>query len=187
MNKITPYSGDLVFFDTEFSSLNFDESVLLSFGAVKLNGEEFYCEVEVPADAVMSDWVSENILTGLTAPKLTMDEARAQIAKFMCGTSDLSLITKDAPKPFLVTYVYKYDAYHWFKLFGFDDKLSHKIILDFASMLFAVGINPEDHSANTRDGFLRKLGIDPDKYTVHNALDDAKILRDAYMAMIKKG
>ncbi|HHH12404.1 MAG TPA: hypothetical protein ENJ77_00840 [Candidatus Moranbacteria bacterium] len=177
MRKITPASDNLVFFDAEFTSLEFEKSRLLSFGAVKLSGEEFYCEFAQSRETLetASDWVKENILPGLTAEKVSLSQAREQIARFI-GPN----------KPYLVTYIYKYDAYHWYKLFGYDDHLTERIILDFASMLFAIGINPECHSAADRDGFLATLGIDATGYRKHCALADARILREAYLRLSEK-
>jgi hypothetical protein len=175
MPKITPFTDNLIFFDTEFSSLEYEGSTLLSFGAVKMNGAELYCEIEISEGAVVSDWVREHVLPLLTGQKISMNDARQKITDFIGNDN-----------PFLVTYVYKYDAYHWYKLFGSNDGITHRIILDVASMLFAVGTNPEDMSADSRDGFLRKLGIDGSAYPKHNALSDAKILRDAFVAMTKK-
>ena len=132
---ITPFSEQIIFFDAEFTSLEYEKSELLSFGAVTLAGEEFYCEIATDS-AAASDWVREHVLPTLTAPKISMDEARTQIAAFVRRVSH-------GHTPFLMTYVYKYDAYHWYKLFGYDDDMTHRIILDFASMLFAMGVDPE--------------------------------------------
>ncbi len=175
MPKITPFSDNLVFFDAEFTSLEYEKSELLSFGAVKMDGREFYRELEHTEEVLRnsSDWVKENVLPDLREPKVSMDILRRELEEFI-GEN----------KPYLVTYVYKYDAYHWYKLFGYDDDLTERIILDFASMLFAVGINPECQSANDRDGFLKSLGIDVSGYREHHALDDARLLREAYLKLI---
>lgn len=166
-----------MFFDAEFTSLEYEKSELLSFGAVTMDGEEFYCEIAQDT-AQTNDWVREHVLPHLTAPKVSMDEARAQIAAFVKKTDH-------GHHPFLMTYVYKYDAYHWYKLFGYDDNMTHRIILDFASMLFALGMDPERGSARERDTLLADLGIDGSGLTKHNALDDAKSMRAAYLALTR--
>lgn len=173
--KITPYADQLIFFDAEFTSLEFEKSELLSFGAVTLDGHKFYCEIDQDQSS-SSDFVKEHILPTLTGPKISIAQARIQITDFVKEHFG-------EHHPHLVTYVYKYDAYHWYKLFGYDDDLTQRIILDFASMLFALGVSPEAHSAKHRDGFLIDLGIDVDQFVKHNALDDALILREAYMKL----
>ena len=129
--------------------------------------------------AQASPFVQEHIVPMLHDKKVTMAQAREEITTFV-QTHYGSL------QPYLMTFIYKYDAYHWYKLFGYDDVLTHRIILDFASMLFALGIDPERNSAVQRDDFLSTLGIDIQRFTKHNALDDAMILREAYLALTEK-
>lgn len=172
---MTPFSQKIIFFDAEFTSLEYEKSELLSFGAVTLDGKEFYCEIAQDTEN-SSDFVKEHILPTLTAPKISMDEVRVQIAQFVKENFG-------SHHPYLATFVYKYDAYHWYKLFGYNDEMTQRIILDFASMLFALGIDPEKHSASERDAFLTELGVDVAKYAKHDALDDARILREAYIKM----
>ncbi len=181
MKTMTPFSDKILFFDAEFTSLEYEKSALLSFGAVTLAGETYYCEIAQDAQvmAQASPFVQEHILPMLNGEKITMAQAREEIAAFVRTHYGVS-------QPYLTTFVYKYDAYHWYKLFGYDDTLAHRIILDFASMLFALGIDPEKNSAVQRDDFLRALGIDVDRFAKHNALDDALILREAYMALTGK-
>lgn len=175
MQKITPFSDQLLFFDAEFTSLEYEKSELLSFGAVTMSGETYYCEIQQD-HSNSSDFVQEHILPTLNGPKISIDQARAEITAFVRKYYG-------DHHPYLATFVYKYDAYHWYKLFGYDDDLTHRIILDFASMLFALGIDPERNSAAQRDDFLRGLGVDVDRFAKHNALDDALILREAYNAL----
>ncbi len=175
MRKITPFSNQLLFFDAEFTSLEYEKSELLSFGAVTMSGQTYYCEVQQDTTDA-SEFVQEHIVPTLTGPKISYEQAQREIAAFVQEHY--------APiQPYLVTFVYKYDAYHWYKLFGYDDALAHRIILDFASMLFALGIDPEKHSAARRDEFLSVLGIDVNNFSKHNALDDALILREAYIKL----
>ena len=56
--------------------------------------------------------------------------------------------------------------------------------IDFASILFGMGLDP--YSLNNKK-FLKKIGIDTQKFKhTHNALDDAKLLREVYMKMINE-
>ncbi len=155
--------------------MEFESSHLLSFGAVTLDGSaSYYCEIEYDGD--VSEFVRTEVLPSLTAPKISMDQARREIAEFIRAHYDTP--------PYLMTYVYKYDAYHWYKLFGYNDDLTHRIIIDFASMLFTVGIDPEENSADRRAEFLQSHGVDISTLRTHNALDDARALRAAYRAVV---
>ena len=58
----------------------------------------------------------------------------------------------------------------------------HWLPIDFGSVLFALGIDPESYFKNEFE-FVRNLGIDPTRYRQHHALDDAKLLRDVYLKL----
>lgn len=71
---------------------------------------------------------------------------------------------------------------YFYKLFGldnFNDKFNW-IPIDFASILFSLDINPEI-LAERESSFFDKLGIDLSKYIQHDALEDAKLLREVYL------
>lgn len=169
---LTPYeASNLIFIDTEFTSLDPRVGEILSIGIVKLSGEELYLEIE--SDAAPSTWVQKHILASLDGPKLPPAEAVKQIRKFL-----------GRKKPFAIAYVDNYDALYTVKLFGEGDKLPFKwLTIDFASILFASGINPTKMLATESDAktFYRSLGIDLDAYRQHHALDDARLLRDVWL------
>lgn len=169
--KLQPYDNkNLIFIDTEFSDLDPYKGEILSIGIVKLNGEELYIELE--SDGHYSDWVKRNILKMLDGPKFSREQAEQQVREFLGDT-----------QPFAVAFVDNYDVIYLTKLFG-AGKLPFKwMTVDFASVLFAMGVNPVKFQQDS-DGaktFYKKLGIDTKKYKHHHALDDAKILREAWM------
>lgn len=168
---ITPYeTKNLIFIDTEFSSLDPSCGEILSIGIVKLNGEELYLELE--SKAVPSNWVAKHIMPTLTATKHSKQMAVKQIRKFIGRT-----------KPFAIAYVDNYDAVYSVKLFGEGEKMPFKwLTIDFASILFASGINPLKMLAPESEAktFYRSLGIDVGNYRQHHALDDARLLRDVW-------
>ncbi len=168
--KFNPYSENIIFFDTEFSSLDPYIGEILSVGMVKLNGEELYLELEYGGE--VNDWVKENILPALGNIKVSRVEAVKQISKF---------IGKN--KPYLVAYVNQFDIVYLRKLMGHGDKPYHWLPIDFASILFGLGINPEAYFSDDKENFLKQIGIDASKYKIHNALDDAKLLREVYLKM----
>ncbi len=173
--QLTPYeSKNLIFIDTEFSSLNPMTGEILSVGIVKLNGEALYLELEHegPVDA----WVHTHILPMLTGNKVSQAEAKKQIKRFVGGK-----------KPFAVAYVDNYDNLYFIKLFGVGKLPFQWLTIDFASILFANGINPGKSLASGSDvkKLYESLGLDLGSYHAHYALDDARLLRDAWVVIVK--
>lgn len=168
---IKPFdSKNLIFIDTEFTNLDPYKGEILSIGIVKLNGEELYIELEHNGEA--SDWVKKNILKMLDGPKFSRTHAMQQVQEFL-GDS----------QPFAVGFVDNYDVIYMTKLFG-AGKLPFKwMTVDFASILFAMGINPVKFQQDSTGAkkFYRELGIDVKKYKHHHALDDARLLRDVWI------
>lgn len=166
---IRPYSNNIIFFDTEFSSLDLARGEILSLAFVKLDGEELYLELDFRGEA--DEWPRENILPGLNKEKVAPEEVVKKIEEFIGND-----------KPFLAAYVNQFDMAYFYKLFGLDNfnERFNWIPIDFASILFAMNINPE--ALVDRDQkFFEKIRIDLAKYHQHNALDDARLLREVYL------
>ncbi|MEK7607018.1 MAG: exonuclease domain-containing protein [Patescibacteria group bacterium] len=172
-----PFSDNLIFFDTEFSSLDPYRGEILSIGMVKMNGEELYLEIEHKGK--VSAWTKENVLPLLNKPKVTRAEAGKRIKKFVGKGS-----------PYLISYIIPFDTLYLYKLFGVNDTVSnrelpfHWIILDFASILFALGQDPEGFRMSNREKFNKKWKLNLKEFHHHHALDDAKILRAAYKTLL---
>ena len=173
--QLSPYeSENLIFIDTEFTSLDPAIGEILSIGIVKLNGDELYLELET--DAKPSAWVSKHILPTLQGVKVSKQLAIKQIRQFL-----------GRKNPFAIAYVDNYDSLYAVKLFG-EGKLPFKwMTIDFASILFANGINPTKLLATESDAkrFYTSLGINLGAYQQHHALDDARLLRDVWLAIDK--
>lgn len=167
-----PFSKNIIFVDTEFSTLDPYKGEILSIGIVKLNGEELYLELEY--DGEVSEWVKKNILSDLNGHKVSREEARKQIKEFV-----------DDNKPFAVAFINQFDMIYTYKLFNTGGCPFYWVPVDFASILFGRGINPEDYLLENKTDFFKKLGIDVKKYNQHNALDDAKLLREAYLRFLE--
>lgn len=173
--RLTPYDPkNLIFIDTEFSSLDPASGEILSIGIVKLNGESLYLELEY--DGPVDAWVRTNILPMLTGVKLSPTEAKKQVRRFV-----------GAKKPFAVAYVDNYDNLYFVKLFGVGKLPFNWLTIDFASILFALGVNPGKSLASGSDvkKLYEGLGLDLGAYRAHYALDDARLLRDAWAAIVK--
>lgn len=170
--KLEPFSDDVVFFDAEFTGHDIVKDQLMSIGMVSLDGEkEMYFELEFDENQV-SEWVQENVVPHLTGEKVSHDEACDRIKKF-CGRSE----------PHLVATVNHYDMAFWHKLFAGRKEPIHSIPIDFASMLFAIGLTPAREIDGEKKNFYAQFGIDLEKYNMHNALDDAKLMREFYLKL----
>ena len=165
---------NLIFIDTEFTSLNPATGEILSLGIVKLNGDQLYLELE--CSATPDAWVTKNIIPMLKETKVSVEDAKLQIQKFIGSVP-----------PFAIAYVDNYDSLYFVKLFG-AGKLPFKwLTIDFASILFAHGINPSRAIASESDAkkFYRSLGVDATKFRQHHALDDARLLREVWIKVTK--
>jgi DNA polymerase III epsilon subunit-like protein len=166
------YSDNLIFLDTEFTNLDPKVGELLSIGLVTYNGKELYLELEYDKRGV-HPWVEKNVIPKLQGNPISNEKARKKLLKFI-GTPG-----KKSNKPFMMAYVNQFDAVYWYKLF--DSPKEHPLYwipMDFASILFAHGFDPNSMG---KKKFFDLLGIDKEAYKLHNALDDAKLLREMYL------
>ena len=165
-----PFSDNLIFFDTEFSSLDPMRGELLSIGMVKMNDEELYFELDHQGE--VDDWQKENILPSLTEEKVSQEEATKMINEFV-----------GEAKPYVISYVHQFDMPFFYKLIPQDKSPFHWLPIDFASVLFAIGIDPEI-MARGRKELYKKLELDYTKYQSHHALDDARLLKETYLKLL---
>ncbi len=172
--KIKPFSENIIFYNSEFSTLDPYKGEILSIGLVKINGDELYLELEHNGE--VSNFVKDNVLPYLKGEKVSRDEARKRIKEFIGGEES-----------YLVAYVDSYDSIYWNKFFEIkdstktDEQPAHWINIDFASVLFGLGIDPEAYNYQDKNNFYKKIGVDVSKCREHNALDDAKLLREVYL------
>lgn len=175
MENIKPFSDNIIFYDSEFTSFDTKNGELLSIGMVKMNGEELYLELESSAEPI--DWVKENVIPKLTGEKISLGVALEKIKKFAGDTT-----------PFLLSYIDNYDAVYLKNIIGYEkNSIFHWISIDVSSMFFALGLDPQTFGNADNDGTFEKLGIDWKKYREHHALDDAKLLREFYIKYFEIG
>lgn len=172
---LEPYEKEnLIFVDTEFSDLDPYKGELLSIGIVKLSGEELYIELEPPDE--VSAWVKKHIIKMLDGPKLNKKAADQAVREFL-GKS----------MPYAVAFVDNYDVIYLTKVFG-AGKLPFKwMTIDFASILFASGVNPvkfQQDSSGART-FYKQLGINTKQFKHHHALHDARLLREVWLKLVE--
>lgn len=167
--KFEPYSKNIIFLDTEFSSLNPYKGEILSIGLIKLNGKELYLELQYKG--YVDRWVKKNIIPSLNQKKVSRKTAVRRINKFV-----------GSKKPYLISYVNQYDVIYLYKLFKDVKKPFFWLPIDFASILFCLGLNP--NYIHGGEKFLKSVGVDTSRFRhSHNALDDARLLREIYLKM----
>jgi len=168
-----PYSDNIIFIDTEFSSLDPYKGEILSIGLVKLSGEELYLELEYGGE--VDDWVKKNIIPTLKEKKVSREEAKKKIREFV-----------GKKEPYSVAYVNQFDTIYWYKLFGTGSHPAYWLPIDFASILFGQGIDPESYFLKDKKNFFKEMGIDASRYKEHHALDDAKLLKKVWLKFFEK-
>ncbi len=159
----------IIFFDTEFTYLDARKGELLSLGLVKDSGEELYIEFDQPPHDRMDPWVIEHVLPSLAGNSISKEDAKVKIREFV-GTD----------RPYLMAYVNQFDSIYWYDLFS--DPQKHPafwIPIDFASILFAHGFDPESMG---KQEFFDRIGVAKTDYATrgHNAIEDARLLREVY-------
>lgn len=170
--EIKPFTQNLVFFDAEFSSLDPYSGEIISLAMVKYSGEQLYLEIEYNGE--LTDWVKEKVQPYLTGNTVSKKQAYEKIKEFL-----------GAEKPYLISYVNQYDIIFLHKLLDQFEYLPYWLPIDFSSVLFAKGYDPEV-LRNNDPRFLAEFDIDISKYQRHNALEDARLLRDVYLNMFGK-
>ncbi len=170
-HKFTPFTENVIFLDTEFSCVDPYKGEILSIGLVKIEGEEFYLELE--HNGYVEPWVAKNIIPTLKGKKVSREDAVEKIRKFVGGE-----------KPYVVSYVNQFDDVYMHKLFkstSIKGLPFYWLPVDFASILFGMALDP--YSLMDED-FLKKIGVYTFKFKhTHNALGDAKLLREVYLKM----
>ncbi len=174
--KLQPYeTKNLVFIDTEFSDLNPKNGELLSVGMAKLSGEELYLELEF--DGEYNPWVAKHVKPHLKDMKLSHKQVERKIREFL-GESN----------PYAIAFIDNYDLIYLTNMFGAGKLPFRWMTIDFASILFAHGINPVKFMPDEKGAisFYKELKVDLKKYRKHHALDDARLLRDVWKKLTQK-
>ncbi len=161
-----PFSKNIIFLDTEFSTLDPYKGEILSIGLVKFDGEELYLELEYEGET--SDFVKKHVLPLLEGPKISREEARERIKEFV-GEGE----------PYMVSLVNQFDTIYFYKLFWVHEEQEqpfHWLPIDFAAILFGAGHDPEKFIK-----VAHELGVSTKPYRAHHALQDAKLLREVFL------
>ena len=79
-------------------------------------------------------------------------------------------------KPYLIADVNQFDWMGICGIFGIENVPFFYIPIDFASILWVKGIDPDIN----REGLAREYEIDVSNFQKHNALDDTRVLKALY-------
>ena len=168
----TPFSNDIIFFDAEMTQLDIKKGELMAVGMINYDGtKELYLELEYD-ESTLSDWTKEHVVPHLLSCKVSKEEAKAQIRE-ICGHTE----------PHLVATVNQWDMTFWHKLFAGEETPVNRIPIDFASILYAIGLNPTRTVHDEKSEFYKQFGINLSDYNLHNALDDTRLMRDLYFKL----
>lgn len=165
----SPFSDNIIFVDAEFTSLDPSEGEILSLALIKRDDSELYLELEIPDGTPVDPWVTEHVIPSLSGEKIPREEACERVREFVGDD-----------KPYLVAYVNQFDTVFLHKLFGLNRWPFRWLPIDFASMLFFLGFDPE--KLFDADKTLSRARDIPrsGEHRIHHALSDARLLRDIY-------
>lgn len=184
------YSENVIFMDGEFTELSENGTQFISIALVKPNGDSYFAINADYDSGNCTEWVKENILRPLYIETVHGDarneltaldfhkvfgKSKSQIAK------EIKSFVGDS-KPYLVADVNQFDWMGICGIFGIWNVPFFYIPIDFASILWGKGIDPDVN----REEFAKEQGIDVSNFKKHNALDDAKMLKALYMNIISE-
>ena len=171
-----------IFFDTEFTGLH-KNTTLISIGLVSEDGRSFYAELSDYDENQVDDWIQENVIDNLK-PLDTTWNANQDAWEFVGNTQRVS----EALRRWLAQFgnVEMWSdclAYDWVlfnQIWGHAfniPKTIYYIPFDLCTLFKVKGIDPdvsrEEYSGMTKGS------------QKHNALWDAKVIRECYLKAIQ--
>lgn len=167
MHEIETNPSSLVFFDGEFTSLDPETGELLSLALVKESGAALYLEIACDLEQA-APWVKEHVVPHLEGNPVSRTQAQARILEFFESEAGKDI--------FWVADKSTYDWIFWCKFWGSREAQPVRQRIDFASMLFAHGLDPR----RDRLEMARELHISLEGFRYHHALDDTLLLKELY-------
>lgn len=188
-----------IFFDTEFTGLHKD-TTLISIGLIDENGRTFYAEFSDYYECQCDEWIRENVLTHLKWSK------EGQVENFVNINNDnweaygnkdyIKIVLNDWLSQYdtveLVSDVCHYDMVLFISIFG--DAFSipknvnpacHDINQDIAKYYNIT--ETEAFDLSREDILSDNRYIVDDEIMKHNALYDAKVIKEIYNIIKQKG
>jgi len=178
------YSKNIIFMDGEFTRLSEKGIQFVSLALIKPNDEEYFAINSEYQSNRCSEWVQENILRPLYVQTVHGDARNRctplNFHKFVGKperqiAEEIKQFVGDS-MPYLVADVNQFDWMGICGLFGINNIPFHYIPVDFASILWSKGIDPDID----RIELANSMAIDISNFKKHNALDDARVLKALY-------
>lgn len=190
-----------IFFDTEFTGLH-QGTTLISIGMISEDGREFYCELNDYDKNQIDDWLKDNVIANL----IYSEPPKGEDEYFMATRTDDNPIGQDLYKSYSLKMRgsikdLRKELDRWFSQFEkvemWSDCLSYDWVLFNQIWGHAFNIPKTIYYIPFDLCTLFKIkGIDPDvsreEYAgmtkgsqKHNALWDAKVIRECYLKAIQ--
>ena len=172
-----------IFFDTEFTGLH-QNTTLISIGFISECGKTFYAELTDYDKSQIDDWLKVNVIDNLTLTSMpNMLHARGESQTVRCNTSQLKGYLKDWLSQFEQVEMWSdclsYDWVLFNQIFGHAfniPKNVYYIPFDICTSLKEKGVDPDIN----REEFAALT----EKPSKHNALWDAKVIRECYNKLL---
>lgn len=180
-----------IFFDSEFTGLHKD-TTLISIGFMSEDNRTFYAEFIDYDKSQVSEWVQENVISKLYLHQKGFDGLGSRSNVVFKGTKqEIATVLEE----WLVSFDEKIEmwsdclAYDWVlfcDLFGGAFKVPscvYYIPFDICTLFKLKGIDPDI----SREEFVKYVTTSPDIFDErmkHNALYDAKVIKECYVIMV---
>jgi len=172
-----------VFFDTEFTGLH-QNTTLISIGLVTQDDDKFYAEFTDYDKNQVDDWIQENVIDNLwngivkdpTVEK-RYDYVNSTTKRIKIYLEDWFEKISDGEKLEMWSDCYAYDWMLFNQLFGHAfniPKCIYYIPFDISTLMKIKNVDPDIN----REEFVNITG------PKHNALHDAKVIRECYNKLI---
>lgn len=174
----------LVFVDTEFTGVH-AYATLISVGAVTLEGDELYVTLNDYDQSQVTDWVRQNVLVHIDkSGSVSRREACDRLALFLnkhARGERIGLMSAGKMTDIMLLFQLWHTLYPDRKYFHFEllpEHLNHGSHFDLNTLFFAAGVDPDvDREAWAGVKSSRR----------HDALEDAKIVRECFLKMAREG
>lgn len=158
-----------IFFDTEFTGLH-QNTTLISIGMITEDDKELYCELNDYDKNQIDKWLEDNILSNLYHINIVDTyELRERIEKFIEPYKSIEFWSD------CLSYDWVLFNQIWGHAFNIPKSIYY-IPFDLSTLLKIKGIDPDI----SREEFAEMV----DEKEKHNALWDAKVIRNCYLKAI---
>jgi len=159
-----------VYFDTEFTGLHKD-TTLISIGIIDENGREYYAELKDYDENQCDDWIKENVIKNLDGNHVvSKEELREELTEWFSEYKKVEIWSDCL-------------AYDWVL---FNDIFGHAFTIpmniyyipfDICTLMKIKGVDPDID----REDFAEMN----EKSSKHNALWDAKVIKECYDKLMR--